>query len=70
MDEQNSYFVKTAISELEKAERFLSQRRVAKAQEHLREARHWSYKVPEEGFTGTDFLDNLRELELKLFRGF
>jgi len=70
MEPMHAYFAETAIDELKRAEKFWNEKRVARAQEHLREARYWAFKVPEEEFTGTPFLNNLRELELKLYRGF
>ena len=70
MEPRDVYYAETAIAELELAEKMWQQKRLARAQEHLREARYWAFKVPEEEFTGTPFLNNLRELELKLLRGF
>ena len=70
MEPRDVYYAETAIAELELAEKMRQQKRLARAQEHLREARYWAFKVPEEEFTGTPFLNNLRELEIKLSRGF
>ena len=70
MESAHAYFAETAIAELERAEKLWQEKRIARAQEHLREARYCAFKVPEEEFTGTPFLNNLRELELKLIRGF
>lgn len=70
MDPRHVYYAETAIAELELAEKMREQGRLARAQEHLREARYWAFKVPEEEFTGTPFVDNLRAMELKLYRGF
>ena len=69
MKEQHVYFAETAMVQLQLAEKYWKERRVAKAQEHLTEARYWAFKVPAEEFTGTDFTQNLSELERKIFQG-
>jgi len=69
MKEQHIYFAETAKVQLELAEKYWKERRVARAQEHLMEARYWAFKVPAEEFTGTDFSQNLSELERKIFQG-
>ena len=69
MREQHFYFAETAMSELQLAEKYWKERRVARAQEHLMQARYWAFKVPAEEFTGTDFSQNLSELERKIFQG-
>ena len=70
MEPRHVYFAETAINYLAAAEKCWQEKRVAKAQELLREARYWAFKVPSEEFTGTDFGNNLRVLELKITRGY
>ncbi len=69
LGEQEQYFYETAKTYLDNARSAWDQKRVARAQDYLREARYWAYKVPER-FTKGDFQDNLRELELKITRGY
>ena len=65
-----AYFAETATNYLAAAEKCWNEHRLAKAQELLREARYWAKKVPPEGFTESDFTDNLRVMELKISRGY
>ncbi len=62
MDPRHAYYAETAIAELELAENCWQQKRTARAQEHLREARYRAYYVPEEEFTETPFVNYLREM--------
>lgn len=64
---EQEYFLETAIAELAAARACLSQNRIARAQEHIREAKYWSFKVPAE-FTQGGFANNLYELEKLAFR--
>ena len=66
-EEQGSYFAETAIAQLELAEKCRREGRIARAQHYFTEARYWAFKAPAEKFTGTDFQENIRELERKIF---
>jgi hypothetical protein len=68
-DVKGEYFFETAKQYLCSAESAFKQRRLAKAQDLLREARYWAIKVPER-FTTDEFNHNLKELELKITRGY
>jgi len=69
VEPEQEYFLETAIAELAAARACLSQKRIARAQEHIREAKYWSFKVPAE-FTQGSFQNNLIELEKLAFRRF
>lgn len=67
MSPEQEYFLEVAKNELDLARRCLAQKRYAKAQEHILEAKYWSFKVPAE-FTVGSFIDNLSELEKLAYR--
>jgi len=69
VEPEQEYFLETAIAELAAARACLDQKRIARAQEHIREAKFWSFKVPAE-FTQGSFQNNLVELENLAFRRF
>lgn len=69
MQPEQEYFLETAIAELAAARACLNQNRFARAQEHIREAKYWSFKVPAE-FTQGSFQNNLVELENLAFKRF
>ena len=69
MQPEQQYFLETAMAELAAARTCLSQNRFARAQEHIREAKYWSFKVSAE-FTQGSFQNNLVELEKLAFRQF
>jgi len=69
MEPEQEYFLETATAELAAARACLSQKRIARAQEHIREAKYWAIKVPAE-FTQGSFQNNLVELESLAFRRF
>ena len=66
---EQQYFHDVAWEEVRKAYQCFTDGRKAKAQEHLREARYFLIKIPEE-FTEPELVQNIEKITRVVTRGF
>ena len=66
---EQQYFHEVAWEEVRKAYQCFTEKRKAKAQEHLREARSYVIKIPSE-FTEPELIENIEKLTKVITRGY